>query len=106
MFAREAVLRPCRRAPGELPTHVPALLLQPSRAEVLAELFDLFVIRDVLHREVRRPGGGAAVRHALDLDEVGLAEVDELRVLAGVRRVHALDERGGTRCAGSCRGGR
>mmetsp|Transcript_148 Transcript_148/g.530 ORF Transcript_148/g.530 Transcript_148/m.530 type:complete len:678 (-) Transcript_148:35-2068(-) len=93
VFARQAILRFLGRAPGELAARIPALLLQPRHAQILAEFLNLLVVRNVLHGEVGRSRGGAAVGHALDLDKVGFAEVDELGVLCGVFGVHALDER-------------
>ena len=93
VFARQAILRFLGRAPGELAARIPALLLQPRHAQILAEFLNLLVVRNVRHGEDGRSRGGATVGHALDLDKVGFAEVDELGLLCGVLGVHALDER-------------
>jgi hypothetical protein len=50
------------------------------------------VVRHVLHREVARARRRPAVGHALDLDEVGFAQVDQLRVLRRVLGVPTGDQ--------------
>lgn len=68
------------------------VLVRDELLQTCHEFNDLVVPRHVLHGQ-RRGVRLAAIRHAFDLDEVGLAQVDQVGVLLHVVGVPAFDER-------------